>query len=87
MTLIVTLAVYFHEPLYVPAPKTQQPQTIADSNGDDSGCSEGRGIVLSDVEAAILPNMKGDHILLGMSFLKNLSIKQDTGQITMTQKN
>jgi aspartyl protease family protein len=154
MTLIVTLAVYFHEPLYVIDPKTQQPQTIVDSNGDvqvlirqneyghylfageingkevkflldtgattlaipayianylglvtgdplygntANGVSKGYqttagvvkvgGIVLSDVEAAILPNMKGDHILLGMSFLKNLSIQQDEGQITITQKN
>jgi aspartyl protease family protein len=151
--LILTLAVYFYEPMYVPDPNTQEPRTILDSHekvqvlieqndyghyifsgainskkvkfmldtgattlaiptfvanylglkigktisgNTANGVSRGYettarevkvgGIMMSDVEAVILPNMKGDHILLGMSFLKNLSIQQDAGQIILTQK-
>jgi aspartyl protease family protein len=152
--LLVTLAIYFHEPLPPPDLNAQVPETINHPNGDvqvlikqnnnghyiflgeingkkvkflldtgatyiaipvfearylglmtgkshyaktanglakayDTTASEVKvgGIVLSNVEAAVLPNMKGDEILLGMSFLKDLSIRQEGGRISITQKN
>jgi len=38
-----------------------------------------------DVTGAILPGMKNDEILLGMSFLKNLEITQKNGEISLVQ--
>jgi aspartyl protease family protein len=151
--LVVMLAVYFYEPVYLPDTNAQVPETIKRSNGEvqvlikqndnghyiflgeingkkvkflldtgattiaipvfvarylgltigkshyantanglakgyDTTASEVKvgGIVLSNVKAAILPNMKGDEILLGMSFLKDLSIRQEAGRISITQK-
>ncbi len=41
------------------------------------------GIELMDIETSIATGMKGDEILLGMSFLKNLSIRQDKGKMVL----
>ena len=37
----------------------------------------------TDVEGAILPGMKSNEILLGMSFLKNLEITQKNGEVKL----
>ncbi len=39
----------------------------------------------NDVKGAILPGMKNDEILLGMSFLKNLEITQKGGEVSLVQ--
>jgi aspartyl protease family protein len=44
------------------------------------------GIVLFDVEASISTGLEGNAVLLGMSFLKSLSIAQKNGTITISQK-
>lgn len=41
------------------------------------------GITLQDVGGHISPNMDGDEILLGMSFLKHLSFSQQNNQLTL----
>lgn len=38
-----------------------------------------------DIRGAILPGMKNDAILLGMSFLKDLEMSQKNGEITLIQ--
>ncbi len=43
-------------------------------------------IVLYDVRADINPNMHSEEILLGMSFLKNLSVTHQDGTLTIRQK-
>jgi len=40
---------------------------------------------LYDVQAGINPHMKGEEILLGMSFLRNLSITQENNTLTIRQ--
>lgn len=42
-------------------------------------------ITLYDVQAGINPHMKGEEILLGMSFLRNLSITQENDTLTIRQ--
>jgi len=42
-------------------------------------------IKLYDVQAGINPHMKGEEILLGMSFLRNLSITQENNTLTIRQ--
>lgn len=42
-------------------------------------------ITLYDVQAGINPHMKGEEILLGMSFLRNLSITQENDTLTVRQ--
>jgi aspartyl protease family protein len=44
------------------------------------------GIALFNVEVSISTGLEGDAILLGMSFLKNLSVTQKDGKITISQK-
>lgn len=44
-------------------------------------------IVMYDVKASVATGMEGDAILLGMSFLKSLSVTQENGKIFLTQKN
>jgi aspartyl protease family protein len=41
------------------------------------------GIQLEDVKATIMPRMKGEEILLGMSFLKNLELIQRDDQLVL----
>ncbi|MEW8505541.1 MAG: retropepsin-like aspartic protease [Candidatus Thiodiazotropha sp.] len=41
-------------------------------------------IVMRDVKATILPNMPGYEVLLGMSFLKHLSLKQQGGELVIS---
>lgn len=43
------------------------------------------GIEMFDVETAIVTGMEGDELLLGMSFLKHLSIKQENGKIYLSR--
>ena len=43
-------------------------------------------IILSNVEAAIVPKMQTDYILLGMSFLKHIDLIQKDGFLTLRQK-
>lgn len=43
-------------------------------------------ITLINVESSISSGLEGDEILLGMSFLKNLSIIQEQGKIVLMQK-
>jgi aspartyl protease family protein len=43
-------------------------------------------IVFYDVKASIVPNMKGEEILLGMSVLKNLEFTQKGNQLTLRQQ-
>ncbi len=42
-------------------------------------------IVLNDVKADINPHMKGEEILLGMSFLRKLSVTHEDGTLTIRQ--
>ena len=42
-------------------------------------------IVLYDVRADINPQMQGEEILLGMSFLRNLSVTHEDGVLTIRQ--
>ena len=42
-------------------------------------------IVLNNVRADINPHMHGDEILLGMSFLRNLSVTHQDGELTIRQ--
>ena len=42
-------------------------------------------IVLHDIPAHINPRMKGDEVLLGMSFLRNLEFTQRDGTLTIRQ--
>jgi aspartyl protease family protein len=44
-------------------------------------------ISLFNVDASIAAGMEGDEILLGMSFLKNLTIKQENGKMILIQNN
>jgi aspartyl protease family protein len=41
------------------------------------------GIRLNDIRASILPGMKGDEVLLGMSFLKRLEMIQRGDELTL----
>jgi aspartyl protease family protein len=41
-------------------------------------------IEMRDVKATILPNMPDDEVLLGMSFLKHLTLKQQDGELVIT---
>lgn len=41
------------------------------------------GIVLQDIRATVLPNMKGKEVLLGMSFLKHLDLIQQGATLTL----
>jgi aspartyl protease family protein len=41
------------------------------------------GLVLHDVRASVLPNMPGDEVLLGMSYLKHLELIQRDGTLTI----
>ena len=43
-------------------------------------------IILNDVEAAIVPKMQTDYILLGMSFLKHIEFIQREGILTLRQR-
>lgn len=43
------------------------------------------GIVLRQVRASINPNMQGDEVLLGMSFLKHLEFTQSGDRLTLRQ--
>ena len=43
------------------------------------------GIVLQQVRASINPNMQGDEVLLGMSFLKHLEFTQRGDTLTLRQ--
>ena len=43
-------------------------------------------IIRSDVEAAIVPKMQTDYILLGMSFLKHIELIQREGILTLRQR-
>lgn len=43
------------------------------------------GIVLQQVRASINPNMQGDEVLLGMSFLKHLEFTQRGDSLTLRQ--
>lgn len=42
------------------------------------------GIVVRNVSVSVLPNAHGEHVLLGMSFLKHLKITQYKGQLTLS---
>jgi aspartyl protease family protein len=42
-------------------------------------------IELSDVQASIIPDMPGDEVLLGMSFLRDLEIIQKNSTMTLRQ--
>ncbi len=42
-------------------------------------------IRMRDVRASILPGMKGNEVLLGMSFLKHLELVQRGGELTLRQ--
>jgi aspartyl protease family protein len=42
-------------------------------------------IQLFDIRASILPGMSGDEVLLGMSFLKHLELRQKGNTLTLTQ--
>ena len=42
-------------------------------------------ITLYNVKADINPNMEGEEILLGMSFLRNLSVTHEDGKLTIRQ--
>lgn len=42
-------------------------------------------ITLQDIKADINPHMQGDEILLGMSFLRNLSVSHQGEQLTIRQ--
>lgn len=42
-------------------------------------------IVLNDVRGNINPGMRGDEVLLGMSFLRNLSLTHEDGKLTIRQ--
>ena len=42
-------------------------------------------IELTNIKADINPHMKGDEILLGMSFLRNLSVTHEDGTLTIRQ--
>ena len=42
-------------------------------------------IVLNNIRADINPHMHGEEILLGMSFLRNLSITHEDGKLTIRQ--
>ncbi|MCV6627843.1 MAG: retroviral-like aspartic protease family protein [Cellvibrionaceae bacterium] len=44
------------------------------------------GITLNNIEASIATGFEGDTILLGMSFLKNLSVKQEAGKMYLSRK-
>ena len=44
-------------------------------------------IVLRNVEAAVVPEMESDYILLGMSFLTHIELIQKDGLLTLRQKN
>jgi aspartyl protease family protein len=41
------------------------------------------GLVLRDVRASVLPNMPGNEVLLGMSYLKHLELIQRDGTLTL----
>jgi aspartyl protease family protein len=41
------------------------------------------GLVLHDVRASVLPNMPGDQVLLGMSYLRHLELIQRDGTLTL----
>jgi aspartyl protease family protein len=41
------------------------------------------GLRLSDVRASVLPNMPGDEVLLGMSYLKHFELIQRDGTLTV----
>jgi aspartyl protease family protein len=41
------------------------------------------GLVLRDVRASVLPNMPGEEVLLGMSYLKHLELIQRDGNLTL----
>ena len=43
-------------------------------------------IILTDVEAAIVPKMQTNYILLGMSFLKHIELIQRDGFLTLRQR-
>ena len=43
-------------------------------------------IILTDVEAAIVPKMETNYILLGMSFLKHIELIQRDGLLTLRQR-
>ena len=43
------------------------------------------GIVLEDVRASINPRMRGDEVLLGMSFLRRLEFRQQGRELTLRQ--
>lgn len=45
------------------------------------------GLVLRNVRALILPNMPGQEVLLGMSFLKRLELVQSGDTLTLTAPN
>lgn len=44
------------------------------------------GIVLRDVRAGINPHMRGDDVLLGMSFLRQLDFSQRGDELTLRQR-
>jgi aspartyl protease family protein len=44
------------------------------------------GIELYDIRASVLPNMVGDEVLLGMSFLKHLQLIQSGDQLLLRQE-
>ena len=43
-------------------------------------------IALTDVRAHINPGMRGDDVLLGMSFLRQLDLTQRNGTLTLRQR-
>ena len=44
------------------------------------------GIELYDIRASVLPNMAGDEVLLGMSFLKHLQLIQSGDQLLLRRE-
>ena len=45
------------------------------------------GILMLDVRASLNPGMKGNEVLLGMSFLRHLELHQSNGRLTLTRHN
>ena len=41
------------------------------------------GLAVSDVRASVLPNMPGEEVLLGMSYLKRFELIQRDGTLTL----
>jgi len=71
--------------------KKGNPQTAATANGnitvystilDQISLGE---ITLHNIRADINPHMDGEEILLGMSFLRNLSVTHENGKLTIRQ--